>query len=108
FKSEERPTVVPCPSEGCEKEAEYHMSTPAYFKIKFDQNGRVGFKYDMGGGKQFRRSATREQHEHILGSRTNADIRKMGNAKSEGVYTKEFGRAVKEKQTEQAAQKLHA
>lgn len=100
YKASERPSTVPCGSLECGGLAEYHVSKPAYFKLKYDQNGRVGFKYDMGNGKQFHRSATREKHEHTLGNRSEKDLKAMGDAKGESVYTKEYQRAVDKKAAE--------
>jgi putative FmdB family regulatory protein len=96
FKYSEKPKEVPCPC--CGGKAEYRVALPGYFKIKYDQNGRVGFKYDLGDGKKFHRSATREQHEHTVGNRTTKDLQKMGNDKAKSVYTKDYQRHVDAKE----------
>ena len=64
------------------------------FRIKFDNQGRIGYKNDLGDGKQTYRSATREQYEHNLGNRSAQGLKDMGSDKSKSVYTKEYARAV--------------
>lgn len=88
FKYEEKPHDVPCPC--CGGIAEYRVGMPGYFKVKYDQHGRVGYKYDLGNGKTIHRSASRENHEHNLGSRSEKDLKTMGNEKGKSVYTKEY------------------
>jgi hypothetical protein len=93
FSATERPATIPCPKE-CGKEAEYHMSAPAYFKLAFDQNGRLAYKYDLGNGKQFRRSATRERYEHTIGNKPLKEVQGSGSEKAASVYTKRYGEHV--------------
>ena len=107
FKSQERPTHIDC--ENCSQplSAEYRVGKPAMFRVKFDQNGRIGYKYDMGNGKQQIRSATRENYEHNLGNRTKKDLKEMGTDRNKSVYTKEYDRHVRstEKQKVEKANK---
>lgn len=102
FKYDERPKEIPC--EECQiGVAEYHVGRPACFRVKFDNNGRVGFKYDMGNGKQTYRSATRESYEHNLGNKSEKILKEMGNDKGKSVYTKEYSRMTETKQKENFA-----
>lgn len=98
FRYSERPASIPCTY--CEGSAEYRVSKPAMFRVKFDNNGRVGYKYDLGNGKQVFRSATRENYEKNLGSRTQKDLKDMGTEKNKSVYTKEYDRHVRSKEKE--------
>ena len=103
FKAQERPTHIDC--EHCKGvlSAEYRVGKPAMFRVKFDQNGRVGYKYDMGNGKTQVRSATREAYEHNLGSRTQKDFKEMGSDKNRSVYTKDYDRHVRTQEKEKVA-----
>jgi hypothetical protein len=90
FKYDEKPAVVPC--EQCEALAEYQVGNPAQLRIKYDQNGRVGYRMSLGDGRQIHRSATREKYEHTLGNKSAKDVHAMGVNKNKSVYTKEYGR----------------
>jgi putative FmdB family regulatory protein len=105
FKSEERPDQVECGH--CTGLADYRVGMPAMFRVKFDQNGRVAYKYDMGNGKTQIRSATRERYEHNLGNRTTKDFKEMGQDKNRSVYTKQYDRHVRgaEKEKQQRVEK---
>lgn len=105
FKSDERPEQVECAH--CASPADYRVGMPAMFRVKFDQNGRVAYKYDMGNGKTQIRSATRERYEHNLGNRTSKDFKEMGQDKNRSVYTKQYDRHVRgaEKEKQQRVEK---
>lgn len=69
-------------------------------RVRYDQNGRVAYRIDVGGGKQIHRSATREHYEHMIGNTGSAKIAeakrqgyKMGSNESQ--YTKAYGEKVK-------------
>jgi len=102
FSYDERPEKVPCDTPRCEGDAAYHMGMPGMFRIKFDQNGRIGYKQDMGDGKKTYRSATREKYEHNIGSKPLKDVQGSGSEKSQSVYTKEYDRHVKAKEKEKS------
>lgn len=93
----DKPEQIPC--EFCEDGvADYQFGKPAMFRVKYEQNGRVAYKYDLGDGKKVHRSATREKYEHNLGSRGSRDLKDMGTDKNKSVYTKEYGRVVESKE----------
>lgn len=97
-----KPKTVPCTTPRCEGEAEYRVGMPGMFRIQFDQNGRIGYKQDMGDGKKTFRSATREKYEHNIGSKPLKDVQGSGSEKSRSVYTKEYDRHVRTKEKEKA------
>ena len=102
YKHDERPAELAC--DECQVgTAWYHIGKVAYFRVRFDNNGRIGFKHDMGNGKQTYRSATRENYEHNLGSKSTKALKEMGNDKGKSVYTKELTRATEAKQKENFA-----
>lgn len=47
------------------------------FKIQFERNGLVAYKYDQGGGKSRIVSATRENYEHNIGNTSGAKLREL-------------------------------
>ena len=100
-KSSERLDEVPCFTEGCDSMASYIVSAPAFFRIKFDAGGRIGYKVDSGNGKIQYRSATREKYEHTIGNRSEKDLKAMApSEKSQSVYTKEYDKHVRAKEKE--------
>lgn len=103
FKYDEKPESIPCEYCQCNL-AEYRFGKPAMFRVKFDQNGRVGYKYDMGDGKKQVRSATRENYEKNALSRTAKDFKEMGADRNRSIYTKEYDRHVRSKEKEKLAQ----
>ena len=92
YGASSRPNTMTCPE--CGESAEYRVGKPAMFRIKFDNQGRIGYKNDLGNGKQTYRSATREQYEHTIGNRSMKDLKALGSDKAKSVYTKEYQRAV--------------
>ena len=70
-------------------------------RVQFEQNGRIGYRIDVGDGKQLYRSATREQYEHKVGN-IGADRYKEAKRQGEdlkindSVYAKAYGEKVKE------------
>lgn len=76
-------------------------------KVQFDRSGRVGYRIDVGNGKQIVRSATRERYEHMVGN-TGRD--KLREAKRQGydlglndsVYTKSYKKKVEEAKVNKA------
>ena len=70
-------------------------------RVQFVQNGRIGYRIDVGDGKQIHRSATRERYEHVIGN-TGSDAFK--EAKRQGhpidttktVFEKKYGKAISE------------
>lgn len=70
-------------------------------RVQFVQNGRVGYRIDLGDGKQLYRSATREKYEHTIGN-TGSDAFKEAKRQGkpidtvETVFEKKYGAAVKE------------
>ena len=68
-------------------------------KVQFEQNGRIGYRIDVGDGKQIYRSATREKYEHTVG---NTGREKYREAKRQGtkieenksIYTKAYDKKV--------------
>ena len=102
FRYDDKPTEIQC--EACEEgQAEYRVGAPAMFRVKFDQNGRVAYKYDMGNGVKQIRSATREAYEHNAGNRTSKDFKEMGSDRNKSVYTKAYDRHVRAKEKEKVA-----
>jgi hypothetical protein len=47
------------------------------FKIQFERNGLVAYKYDQGDGKPRIVSATRENYEHNIGNTGSGTLNKM-------------------------------
>ena len=69
-------------------------------RVQFTQNGRIGYRIDIGG-KQIYRSATRERYEHTIGNTSSqafAEAKKQGRPRdtTETVFDKKYGKAVKE------------
>lgn len=73
-------------------------------KVGYEQNGRKGYKVDVGTGRPIYRSATRERFEHQQGNTGDAQ-RKRGEAPkaNESVYTKGYGAHVKEQKKAEKA-----
>jgi putative FmdB family regulatory protein len=92
WKSSDRPDEQLCGN--CGGTSHYVLGKPAMFRVKLDNQGRIGYKYDMGTGKQTYHSATRENYEHNIGNKSLKDLQSMGSDKSKSVYTKEYGKAV--------------
>lgn len=90
-KYSEKPATLPCSQ--CGKPAYPCMSKPSHFKVRFDANGRVGYKVDMGDRRVLARSATREQYEHNIGNKPAKELKHLAKS-SKSVYTKEYQRAV--------------
>jgi hypothetical protein len=67
-------------------------------RVKFDQNGRVGYKTDYGTGKKRFSSATREKYEHNIGNKALKDVQGSGSEKADSVYSKEYSRHLKDKE----------
>lgn len=86
---DERPPQIICP-ECTVGTAEYHVGSPAQFRIAIDGNGRKGYKMDMGNGKKVVRSSTRERYEHQIGNRPTADVLANRGSESKSVYTKAY------------------
>ena len=78
-------------------------------KVQFEQNGRIGYRIDVGDGKQIYRSATREKFEHRAGNMGAHQFKRekeqgMDNTRlSESAYTKAYGEKVKKVKKETAA-----
>lgn len=47
------------------------------FRIQFERNGLVAYKYDQGDGKPRVVSATRENYEHNIGNTSGAKLREL-------------------------------
>lgn len=47
------------------------------FKVQFERNGTVGYKYDTGNGKPRVVSATRENYEHNVGNTGNDRVKEL-------------------------------
>jgi putative FmdB family regulatory protein len=105
FKYEEKPATIVCGN--CGKDAVYYVGSPAMFRVKYEQNGRIGFKYDMGNGKKTHRSATRENYEHLGGSRSSKDFHSMGADKNRSVLTKRYDEHVKNTEKTKLARANH-
>ena len=71
-------------------------------KVQFEQNGRIGYRIDVGDGKQIYRSATREKFEHQVGNMGAQQFKKekeqglKSERLSESAYTKAYAEKVKE------------
>ena len=78
--SEERPEKL---KGGYEFVQTLPFRTNLTFKVQFEVNGLVAYKYDTGNGKPRIVSATREQYEKNLGNTPGHKIREM---KKEGRY----------------------
>jgi putative FmdB family regulatory protein len=108
FSFDKRPEKIECDTPRCEGEAEYHVAMPGMIRVKFDQNGRIGYKHDMGDGKKTYRSATREQYEHTIGNKPLKDVQGSGGDKAKSVYTKEYDRHVRKQEKEKVERRKHA
>lgn len=53
------------------------FKTNLTFRIQFERNGLVAYKYDQGDGKPRIVSATRENYEHNMGNTGGDQLRKM-------------------------------
>lgn len=77
-------------------------------KVQFVQNGRIGYRIDVGNGQQIYRSATRERYEHVVG---NTGAEQSKEMKRQGVpieynktvFEKKYGEAVAKGKKEKAA-----
>lgn len=65
-------------------------------RSQFERNGRIGYNYNLGNGRKFIRSATREKYEHNLGNLSAAERKKQGNSIADSVYSSSFKRAIKD------------
>mgnify|MGYP000119551025 CR=1 FL=1 len=63
-------------------------------RIRFDNNGRIGYRYNLGNGKVAIRSATRERYEHMAGNTPASQAKAKSEDMGKSVYTKEYQRAV--------------
>ena len=79
------------------------LSAPGMIRVKFDKNGYVGYKIDMGNEKKLYRSATRENYEHQMGNTPSKDVNARKAAKD--VLTKDY-QAVVDKNNKLKAQKF--
>lgn len=62
----------------------------------FERNGRVAYEYNLGNGKKFIRSATRERYEHNLGNLSAEKRKEKGNQIADSVYSRSFEKALKD------------
>lgn len=58
------------------------------FRIQFERNGKVGYKYDTGNGKPRIVSATREAYEKKVGNTPAAKLREMHKSGNWGELSK--------------------
>jgi hypothetical protein len=76
-------------------------------KVQFEQNGRIGYKISIGGGKHIYRSATRERYEHTVGNTSQSKLKEkkqeLGSLNN-SVYSKSYGEAVKTTEKKQLDQ----
>jgi hypothetical protein len=53
------------------------FKTNLTFRVQFERNGLIAYKYDSGDGKPRTVSATRENYEHNIGNTSNAKLKEM-------------------------------
>jgi hypothetical protein len=104
----EAPASKPRPEapDGYKYEGMLPYKTNLMTKVQFEQNGRIGYRIDVGDGKQIYRSATREKYEHTIGNMGTHQYKKekaqgaVDERLNESKYTKAYGEAVKKKKKE--------
>src|SRR5437868_2094840 len=71
--SDDPPDVV----NGYKKVQMIPYKTNLTFRVQFERNGLVAYKYDTGNGKPRIVSATRENYEHNMGNTSGAKLREL-------------------------------